>query len=127
MGKSDGTVRNVISALKAMCLVEAKTGPGGGYVPTVKGVEIARGNVALEKLWEPIRLVVDGRARASEEAQGLIHCPRRHTLHAGVNAALSIMARGLKALGIEAELPSTITTKSFIATPGGARTNTSKP
>jgi len=61
VGKSDGTVRNVISALKAMGLVEAKTGPGGGYVPTVKGVEIARGNVAFEKLWEPIRLIVNGR------------------------------------------------------------------
>jgi predicted transcriptional regulator len=61
VGKSDGTVRNVISALKAMGLVEAKTGPGGGYVPTVKGVEIARGNVAFDKLWEPIRLIVNGR------------------------------------------------------------------
>ena len=61
VGKSDGTVRNVISALKAMGLVEAKTGPGGGYVPTVKGVGIARGNVALDKLWEPIRLIVNGR------------------------------------------------------------------
>lgn len=61
VGKSDGTVRNVISALKAMGLVEAKTGPGGGYVPTVKGVEAVKGSLALDKLWEPQRLVVDGR------------------------------------------------------------------
>lgn len=51
--------------------------------------------------------------------RGLIHCPREHTLHTDVNAALSIMARGLEALGIKAELPSMITTKSFITTPSG--------
>lgn len=61
VGKSDGTIRNVISALKAMGLVEAKTGPGGGYVPTVKGLEVARGPVGLDRLWEPLRLFVDGR------------------------------------------------------------------
>lgn len=34
VGKSDGTVRNVISALKAMGLVEAKTGPGFAIIAT---------------------------------------------------------------------------------------------
>jgi hypothetical protein len=34
-----------------------------------------------------------------------------------VNAALNIMARGLEALGIEAELPSAIHVKNFLPTP----------
>jgi transposase len=38
-------------------------------------------------------------------------------MHADVNAALNIMARGLATLGIEAELPKQITVKSFLATP----------
>jgi putative transposase len=53
------------------------------------------------------------------EPRGLIHCPHGHTLHADVNGGLGIMARGLKALGIEAELPKQIRALSFLATPGG--------
>jgi len=59
LNKSDGTVRNSVTALKALGLVEARTGPNGGYVPTVKGLECARSPQALERLWEPLQLVVD--------------------------------------------------------------------
>ena len=53
--------------------------------------------------------------------RGLITCPHGHTLHSDVNAALNIMARGLEALGIKAELPRQITVKSFLPTPGGVK------
>jgi transposase len=53
--------------------------------------------------------------------RGLVHCPHRHVMHADINAALNILKRGLKALGIKAGLPSTITTKSFIPKPSGVK------
>ncbi|MGB9708434.1 CBS domain-containing protein [Infirmifilum uzonense] len=59
LGKSEGTVRNSILALKAMGLIEARTGPGGGYFPTVKGIEIARSPQYLENLIEPTPIVID--------------------------------------------------------------------
>ncbi|QOJ79413.1 CBS domain-containing protein [Infirmifilum lucidum] len=59
LGKSDGTVRNSMSALKALGLIEARTGPNGGYVPTVKGLECVKAPQALERLWEPLQVVVD--------------------------------------------------------------------
>ena len=61
VGKSEGTIRNSMSALKALGLIEAKTGPSGGYVPTVKGVELLDSYAFGERLWEPLRLYVNGR------------------------------------------------------------------
>jgi len=40
LGKDEGTVRNVIMWLKSMGLVESRTGPAGGYVPTLKAYEV---------------------------------------------------------------------------------------
>jgi len=40
--KHDVTIRNAISTLKALNLIEAKPGPGGGYIPTMKAIEIIR-------------------------------------------------------------------------------------
>ncbi len=40
IGKDEGTVRNVIMWLKSMGLVESRTGPAGGYVPTLKAYEV---------------------------------------------------------------------------------------
>jgi len=51
------------------------------------------------------------------EPRGLIRCPHGHTIHSDVNAALNIMLRGLRLLGIEAELPKHIKVLSFLATP----------
>jgi putative transposase len=53
--------------------------------------------------------------------RGLVRCPHGHTLHADVNGGLGIMARGLEALGIEAELPKRIRVLSFLAAPGGVK------
>jgi len=53
--------------------------------------------------------------------RGLVHCPHGHTLHADVNSGLNIAARGLKALGIRAKLPTKIRVLSFLATPSGVK------
>ncbi|MCE4617662.1 MAG: CBS domain-containing protein [Desulfurococcales archaeon] len=37
LGKEEGTVRNIIVSLKNLGLVESRTGPLGGYYPTLKG------------------------------------------------------------------------------------------
>ena len=42
IGKDEGTVRNVISSLKALGLLESKPGPNGGYVPTLKAYEFTK-------------------------------------------------------------------------------------
>jgi len=55
------------------------------------------------------------------EPRGLVTCPHGHTLHADINGGLGIMAKGLKALGIKAELPRQIKVLSFLATPGGVK------
>ncbi|WP_069806931.1 CBS domain-containing protein [Vulcanisaeta thermophila] len=39
LGINEGTVRNVMVALKAMGYIESKTGPYGGYIPTQKALE----------------------------------------------------------------------------------------
>ncbi|BAA79958.2 conserved hypothetical protein [Aeropyrum pernix K1] len=40
LGKDEGTVRNVIMWLKSLGLVESRTGPAGGYMPTLKAYEV---------------------------------------------------------------------------------------
>jgi len=40
LGKDEGTVRNIIMWLKSLGLVESRTGPAGGYVPTLKAYEV---------------------------------------------------------------------------------------
>ena len=51
--------------------------------------------------------------------RGLIHCPREHTLHADVNAALNIMARGWRRWESRQSYQARSQTKSFITTPSG--------
>ena len=40
LGKDEGTIRNIIMWLKSLGLVESRTGPAGGYMPTLKAYEI---------------------------------------------------------------------------------------
>ncbi len=47
IGKDEGTVRNVISSLKALGLLESKPGPNGGYVPTLKAYEFTKASSYL--------------------------------------------------------------------------------
>ncbi len=42
LGKDEGTVRNIIVWLKNVGLVESRTGPLGGYIPTLKARELLR-------------------------------------------------------------------------------------
>jgi predicted transcriptional regulator len=51
LGKDEGTVRNIIMWLKSMGYVESRTGPAGGYVPTLKAYEVLRG--ATPYIMEP--------------------------------------------------------------------------
>lgn len=43
LNKDEGTIRNVIMWLKSMGYVESRTGPAGGYIPTLKAYEVLRG------------------------------------------------------------------------------------
>ncbi len=42
IGKDEGTVRNIISSLRSLGLLESKTGPSGGYIPTLKAIELVK-------------------------------------------------------------------------------------
>ncbi len=42
IGKDEGTVRNVISSLRSLGLLDSKTGPSGGYTPTLKAIELIK-------------------------------------------------------------------------------------
>ncbi len=42
IGKDEGTVRNIISSLRSLGLLDSKTGPSGGYVPTLKAIELIK-------------------------------------------------------------------------------------
>ena len=42
LNKDEGTIRNIIMWLKNLGLVESRTGPAGGYVPTLKAYELIR-------------------------------------------------------------------------------------
>ncbi len=49
LGKDEGTVRNIIMWLRGMNLVESRTGPSGGYRPTLKAYELLeRGTLGAE-------------------------------------------------------------------------------
>ena len=56
-GRDEGTVRNIILSLKSLGLVESKTGPSGGYMPTLKAYEVLRGTITQI----PVKLKKDGR------------------------------------------------------------------
>ncbi|MET1100903.1 MAG: CBS domain-containing protein [Pyrodictiaceae archaeon] len=45
INKDEGTVRNIILSLKSLNLVDSKTGPSGGYMPTLKAYEFLRGTL----------------------------------------------------------------------------------
>jgi len=49
--------------------------------------------------------------------RGLVKCPRGHVMHADVNAALKILARGARLLGFTVELPERLRVLGFVPTP----------
>jgi len=65
IGRDEGTVRNIVLSLKSLGLIESKTGPTGGYMPTLKAYEILRGvlmpvALRLRKRGEDIGVTVIG-------------------------------------------------------------------
>lgn len=59
VGKDEGTVRNIIASLKAMGFIESKTGPRGGYMPTLKAFEYIRMPIYAHT-YEAIRVKKNG-------------------------------------------------------------------
>ncbi len=57
INRDEGTVRNIILSLKSLGLVESKTGPSGGYMPTLKAYEIVKGSMTQI----PVKLKKDGK------------------------------------------------------------------
>jgi hypothetical protein len=56
INRDEGTVRNVMLSLKSWGLLKSKTGPAGGYMPTLKAYEVLRaGALSL-----PLRLMLKG-------------------------------------------------------------------
>ena len=65
IGRDEGTVRNIILSLKSLGLIESKTGPTGGCMPTLKAYEVLRGvlmpvALKLKKRGEETNIVVIG-------------------------------------------------------------------
>lgn len=61
IGRDEGTVRNIILSLKSLGLVSSKTGPCGGYMPTLKAYEVMRSE-SLSRDRHEIRIYLDGRS-----------------------------------------------------------------
>ncbi len=65
LGKHEVTVRNALRILRALSLVEARSGPSGGYEPTMKAYEVLQKPYMVEPdaLWggQATPLWVDGR------------------------------------------------------------------
>ncbi len=57
INRDEGTVRNIILSLKSLGLVESKTGPSGGYMPTLKAYEIVKGTMTQI----PVKIKKDGK------------------------------------------------------------------
>ncbi len=47
LNKDEGTVRNIIMWLRGMGLVDSRTGPSGGYVPTIKAYQLLSGELPV--------------------------------------------------------------------------------
>ncbi len=57
---SDGTIRNIMVALRAMGFVSSKTGPNGGYVPTQRAYEFVRFPQQLSMVFDVVPIAVNG-------------------------------------------------------------------
>lgn len=60
LGKDEGTVRNIILSLKSLGLVTSKTGPTGGYVPTLKAYEVLYEGLGIGLGYGKVKVFVNG-------------------------------------------------------------------
>ena len=58
--KDEGTVRNIIMWLRGMGLVESRTGPAGGYRPTLKAYEVLQAGVLTREYGYGEATIVSG-------------------------------------------------------------------
>ena len=60
LGMNEGTIRNIMVALKAMNLVDSKTGPYGGFIPSQKAVEFVKSPMAINPVNDIAQIYVNG-------------------------------------------------------------------
>jgi len=69
LGKEEGTVRNIIVSLKNLGLVESRTGPLGGYYPTLKGKLVLTKPTVEPIVYGTLRVIDDD---GNEERYGIL-------------------------------------------------------
>ncbi|MEB3847164.1 MAG: CBS domain-containing protein [Desulfurococcales archaeon] len=100
LGKDEGTVRNVIMMLKNMGLVESRTGPAGGYVPTLKAYEALGTVTAYSTIGYGYIIVYtpDGEKRLSALHMEILNLfsPEKPKAVTRVGGDLSVLQPGLR-------------------------------
>ncbi|WP_291999917.1 CBS domain-containing protein [Caldivirga sp.] len=61
LGMNEGTIRNIMVALKAMNLVDSKTGPYGGFIPSQKAVEFVKSPMVINPVNDIAQIYVNGK------------------------------------------------------------------
>ncbi|MGC8570018.1 CBS domain-containing protein [Caldivirga sp.] len=61
LGMNEGTIRNIMVALKAMNLVDSKTGPYGGFIPSQKAVEFVKSPMVINPVNDIAQVYVNGK------------------------------------------------------------------
>ncbi|WP_291766135.1 CBS domain-containing protein [Caldivirga sp. UBA161] len=61
LGMNEGTIRNIMVALKAMNLVDSKTGPYGGFIPSQKAVEFVKSPMVINPVNDIAQIFVNGK------------------------------------------------------------------
>ena len=60
LNMNEGTVRNIMVALKAMNIVESKTGPYGGFIPSQKASEFVKSPIAVNPISDIAQIYING-------------------------------------------------------------------
>ena len=61
LGMNEGTVRNIMVALKAMNLVDSKTGPYGGFIPSQKAIEFVKSPMVVNPVNDIAQIYINGK------------------------------------------------------------------
>lgn len=62
LGMNEGTIRNIMVALKVMNMVDSKTGPYGGFVPSQKALEYIKAPTVINPINDIAQIFVNGKA-----------------------------------------------------------------
>lgn len=61
LNMNEGTIRNIMIALKAMNLVDSKTGPYGGFIPSQKAIEFVKSPMIVNPVNDIAQIYVNGK------------------------------------------------------------------